>query len=168
MDCKRLWLIGLALVFPLSLAFAKDEVQFSRFMTGEVTRIFGGLVTLETTEGIERDFSLVKAQENGVQGLETGDRLFLEVDEDNLIVDIARLTDKGMLKPSDKAVVVGRVVKYAEGNEEVTIKLQNGKKASYRLKDAAAAKMNGVGQGAYVKLEIDRGDNHVEDLVVSR
>ncbi|NKE73340.1 hypothetical protein [Candidatus Manganitrophus noduliformans] len=75
-------------------------------ITGKIDRIDGGMIFLEPEEGSgkQRMFSLNKAKEEGLRNFNVGDRVTVELDRDNLIVDIY----KGMPKSEPDAAEMTR------------------------------------------------------------
>lgn len=167
MDLKKLGLTFLAFLFTSSLAMAKDETHFHRFITGQVTKIVGTIATLETQEGTKRNVSIKDAEKEGVVGLKVGDNLLLEFDEGNQIIDIDRVTKEGKLEHAEEhQSLLGQVVNYDRVKKEVAIKTPDGSSKTYQLKDAAATKMNSVKTGTSVLLEIDEENNLVNDFLI--
>ena len=168
MDVKVMGFTVLALFCTSSLAVAMDDAHVHRFLTGEVTKIVGTIATLKTQERTTRNVSLKDAEKEGIVGLHVGDNLFLEFDEGNQIIDIDRVTKEGTLEHADEhQSVLGQVVTYDRVKKEVVLTTPDQRSKTYRLKDAAATKMNNIQAGTSVLLKIDEENNLVNDFLMS-
>ena len=127
-----------------------------REVTGTVQTINENSVTLKTDEGALRNFSILESRREGLRDLKVGDRILLKVDDENQIIAINR-SGKGEAGESMKAhqTVTGGVERFDSANKTVVLKLKDGSTQSFKMKDAAAAKMGNIAPGTPVKMEID-------------
>jgi len=117
------------------------------------------MISLEMEEGTVRSFTVKAAARDGVTRLKVGDRVLLEFDEGNQIVDIIDIGEKHQL-------VKGEVVEVNQEKKIITLKLKDGKSQSYKMKEAMAGKMGNINKGAAVTLMVDHNlsamDAHVD------
>lgn len=137
-----------------------------RMVTGEIVKITGDAVELETTEGTKRNISMKEIEREGIRNLKPGHRLILEMDEGNQIVDIDRIGEDGSLEHEEEhAWVSGEVLRYDRVKQSVTLKTNKGTSRTLGMKEAAATKMNAVKAGTKVILEVDEENGMVNDFV---
>jgi len=134
------------------------------YLTGNVDKITDGAVFLKTDEGALREFSLKEVKREKIKGLAVGDRLQLEINEGDQIIDIGRVSPGGLERNEKVRVVKGTVHRYDPVERVVTLRLGDGTSKTYHMKDAAATRMNDVKTGSRVTLELDLKNNMVEDF----
>jgi len=171
MKIQKWWLTLGFVVFTLAIAHAGDSPgggsqpsssaigQGHRNVIGTVSKATENMLTLETEEGTTRNFTVKSAVIEGVTKLQTGDRVLLELDEGNQIIDIRDIGVKHQL-------VRGEVVGIDRDKKIITLKLNNGASQSYGMKDAMAGKMNNIEKGAMVTLMVDQHNNLAMDVHV--
>jgi len=178
MQRKTLWFTFWILACSYCIAHAGEAesrehkvsqlgVKGHYYVTGTVSRITDGAVFLKTGELREREFTIKEAHREKIKGLKVGDRITLELDEGDLIIDLSRGNAqelKGLEKKN--RFVKGEVVGYEPLKKVVTLKLKDGEMKSYAMKDAAATYMNDIKMRTGVVLEIDKENNLVEDVKV--
>ena len=133
-----------------------------RMLTGTVTDIRGGMVFIETAEGTSRKFGTQDVAQERLQGVRVGDRITLEVDENNLLVDLGLISDPEL--PQEETVS-GKLVEFDEMNKTVTLSTESGQRMSFRMKDAATAKIANKQPGDRVTLRIDQQNHLAMDVV---
>lgn len=157
-------------ILSVDLLWAQDgqvpklERKGHHTVTGTVSKITGNLVTLKTKEGTLRNFSVKEAGQEGLIHFKTGDKVTLELDEGNQIIDI----EKGTVAEQERNhyLVTGEVTQYDRAKKEVTLKMKSGEHGSYKLKDAAATKIGAVKPGTRILIEIDDENGMVSDFDV--
>src|SRR5579863_659332 len=94
--------------------------------------------------------------------LKPGDKVTLELDEGNQVIDI----EKGAVSEQERthAAVTGEVLSYDRVKKEVTLKVKTGEPQSFMLKDAAATKMNAIKPGTRIVLEVDEENKMGSDF----
>jgi hypothetical protein len=159
----------LALFVPYTGESAdKLERGAHRRVEGTVQKITKDSFVLKTEEGTLRNFSFKEVEKEEVGDIKIGDRLVVEFDEGNQIVDIDRMEGEMGEAGERHPVVTGEIVGFDRTKKEVTLKLKDGKSQSYQMKDAAATKMSGVKIGTVVLMELDEENNLVNDFDVKR
>jgi hypothetical protein len=172
------YILGLAMgLFFLasSMAFAEQSsigvsgslqsgFRDHEYLTGNVDKITDGAVFLKTDEGALREFSLKEVKQEKIKGLAVGDRLQLEINEGDQIIDIGRVRPGGLERNERVRVVEGKIERYDPLKKLLTFKHGDGTSRIYHLKDAAATRMNDVKTGGRVTLELDLKNNMVEDF----
>lgn len=109
------------------MASASEMEHFHKFSIVSVDKISGDSISLKTEKGGERSLSIKETEKEGIFNLKEGDKLYLEIDEGNQIVDIDRLTAEGHLDhPEDHQTVIGELVRYEKANREVMIRVEGG------------------------------------------
>lgn len=171
MKIKELWLTFGLVIFSLSVAYAGDSPgggsqrsssaidQSHRNVIGTISKTTENMLTVETEEGTTRSFTVKSAAIDGVTKLQQGDRVLLELDEGNQIIDIRDIGEKHQL-------VRGEVVGVDRDKKIVTLKLKNGTAQSYGMKEAMAGKMNNIEKGAMVTLMVDQHNKLAMDVHV--
>ena len=136
-----------------------------RTVTGTISKITSDTIVLKTDEGTLRNFSLKETKKEGIGGLNVGDRVSLELDEGNQIIDFDKVTGgapSGM--SAEHHFVTGSVAGFDRTKKEVTLKMTDGKSRTFKLKDAAATKMANTKPGTKIKMEIDEENGEVMDF----
>jgi hypothetical protein len=136
-----------------------------RTVSGVVTKATHDMISLKTSEGTVRNFTFKEARKEGIGGLSVGDKVTLELDEGNQIIDInkeAGISPGGV--SGEHRSISGTVVKFDRVKKEVTLKLKDGKTQTYSMKDPAAAKMNNVKNGTPITIYLDEENSLVMDF----
>jgi hypothetical protein len=149
---------GISDPYPLGI-----RSYFYQYVNGTVTKIKGGLVFLKTDVGPTRTFGIKQAMREGIENIHKGDRLQLEVEAGNQIIDINDVSDKAQ-NYFHFIGVSGEVVNFTPETKVVTLRLQDSRTIRLGLKDVAAAKMDRVKTRTPVELQIDEDNNLVKDL----
>ncbi|MEW6325362.1 MAG: hypothetical protein AB1515_08245 [Nitrospirota bacterium] len=189
MGIKKPWVAGVAAASLLCLASAGESgapvsdplrKEAHRTLSGTVTNLKDGMLSIRTEEGTVRDFSVKQLEQTeNVAEIKLGDRLVLELDENNMIIHVDRL---GESTPPHQTVA-GRVLRACVGvrapadlgrncpdpaERSVTLKLPDGTTQTYHLKMPASVKMLSIEPGTDVVMEIDEDNNLVMDFHVRK
>lgn len=122
-----------------------------RTITGTVENMTGNQVHLKTEEGTTRVLAFKTARQEGLGMLKVGDRVVLELDEGNQIIDMRRAD--AAPQPNDREVR-GTVTRFFPLNKVIMVEA-GGTLRVFGLKDAAVTKLNNVQPGDHVVLEVD-------------
>jgi len=138
------------------------ERQGHRTVVGIVSKVTEHSIVVKTKEGTSRNFSVKEATLEGLAKLKPGDKVTLELDEGNQVIDI----EKGAVSEQERthAAVTGEVLSYDRVKKEVTLKVKTGEPQSFMLKDAAATKMNAIKPGTRIVLEVDEENKMGSDF----
>lgn len=157
-------MIGIAGI-SLSNADAASEQPGHRTINGTITKMTSDVISLTTSEGTTRSFSLKEMKREGIGGLAVGDKVTLNLDEGNQIIDIDKESTAGpSLGQAEHRTVSGRLTKFDRTKKEVTLKQENGKSETYSLKDPAATKMANIKPGTQITMHLDEENNMVMDF----
>jgi hypothetical protein len=149
---------------PDSSQAVADYPEYHLFVRGVVQTITDDDVFLKTDEGVMREFSLKQVRKDKIKGLKAGDRLELELDAGDQIVDIG-LAIPGAVKRLEKVLIVrGEVEQYDRMKKVLTLTRENGASKTFIMKPEAAVRMNDVQTGTRVTLELDPRNLMVEDF----
>ena len=138
-----------------------------KHVTGTVSKIQSGTVYLETDEGTTRTLSLKNVRSEMAQELKKGDRVRLELEEGNQIIDIDRVSDDdSLMHPEDHLTLTGEMLRFDPLKKMVTLKLNDGRSITYGMKDAAAIKMKMAKVGDIVEVQIDEENSLINDILI--
>ena len=164
MNWNRIWLTGVLFVIAPAMAYAGDLPSQSRqFSTaghshrntfGVVTKVTPDMISVALETGTTRTFSVRDTEREGIGECKLGERVLLDLDEGNQIIDI---NDLGAMHH----LVRGEVADIDPVNRVVTLNLRDGTSRSYKMKDAVAAKMNLVAARAVVTFMTDHHNGYV-------
>jgi cold shock CspA family protein len=169
--------LGLSTAYGGDLLDGGQELKSEsahRNVNGTIEKIESNSVFIKTDEGTSRNFAVNEVKREGLKSLKAGDKVTVELDEGNQIVDIHRdgeLAQKdesastdmgGPAKNGNHRSITGTIEMFDQAKKSITIKSDNGKTESFELKDAAFTKLNSVKKGEKVTLEIDE-QNRVMD-----
>jgi Cu/Ag efflux protein CusF len=166
MKMKKLWTAFGLVLFTLTIAHAdmpnngseQRPGQTHKSVVGTVNKATEEMLTLQIDGGTTtRNFTVKSAAREGIIGLKKGDRVVLEFDEGNQIVDIIHIGAKHQL-------VHGSVMGVDKERSLITIQFEDGKSQSFRMKEAMAAKMNNIKKGAEVTMMVDQHNNSAMDV----
>ncbi|MGB3940482.1 MAG: hypothetical protein WBK96_03195 [Candidatus Manganitrophaceae bacterium] len=165
MKIKKLWPAFGLVLFALSISYAEEMPGSSQHSTsdpghrnvvGTVTKTTTDMISVEMTEGTVRNFTVKAAAREGITKLKTGDRVLLEFDEGNQIINIIDIGERHQL-------VKGAVMSVDQVKQMITLKLKDGTSQSFKMKAAMAGKMNNIKTGADVTLMIDQHNKSAMD-----
>jgi hypothetical protein len=177
----RWWLAFFVFVSAVSFVRAEEPAEAlpqpglkppgNEKVIGTVEKITDGMVFLKTANETIRTFSVKQEQRERIKGLRAGDRIRLEVNEGDQVINVEKVSGGGV--PGGKKgyrLITGEIVKFDPTKKSVTLRLKDGKRHAYRMKDAATTKMidvkDDLKEGASVTLEIDRKNSLIEDFSV--
>lgn len=126
-----------------------------RELVGTVKSIYGNVVFIHTEEGTTRTYTLSEGKREGVPSLKLGDKLLLEMDEGNQIIDLHR--------PHRHSAVTGTIETLRPSDKMMTFRLGEGKAERFELKDPVIPKLAAVKEGTEITLEVDE-QNRVMDI----
>lgn len=129
-----------------------------RRVAATVRNITDNDIFVNTQEDTVRNFAIRDIHREKIKSLKPGDRIVLELDLGNQIIDIEKIPNR--------VWVTGKVVAFDGLRKEVSIKLDDGTFQTYKMKDAAATDMNGIETNTTVSLEIDGANNLVMDFTL--
>lgn len=149
---KRSSIMILALTITMSFYIGDAMAGLSghRKLIGTVKNIQGNLISITTEEGTTRTFTLSEVKREGLESLQAGDKLILEMDEGNQIVDLHQ--------PHRHTSISGTVETFRASEKTMTLRLPDGKTRRFELKDPAVPKIASVKEGTHIILEIDEQD----------
>lgn len=166
---KREWLgkflffaMMIQLFYAGQLLAADEPAKGHRELTGTIQKIDGSMISVKTSEGTTRNFTLREGNREGLGALKQGDKVVLEMDEGNQIVDIH---PEGMLSSKGEhghRSVTGTVEKFSQSDKTMKLKTKDGKTESFGVKDSALAKLGNLKEGTQITLEVDE-QNRVMD-----
>jgi hypothetical protein len=173
MNKRRLFLMAWILATSVSTAYADNFVNnmigepylqpmdpsSHRSVTGTVTKIRSEMVFLRTDQGTIRAVGLKALQRDGMPSIKPGDQVDLIVDRGNSVLAIAPPRGTGAYIGNE---VSGTVQRFDILNKQIAIKTKDGDTQNIELRQAVATKLNGVGKGSAVSLEMD-GHDHAFD-----
>lgn len=141
-------------------ALGVDAPAGRRTIAGTVTEIKSGMVFVKTAEGTTRNFATDQVRQERIRQLQVGDRVTLELNQDNMIVDLAHFGESQPAHPR----ISGRLVAFDQLGKTVTLSTEQGQ-ASYGLKEGAALKLASKNLGDHVTLEIDQDNRMAMDVI---
>ncbi len=168
MNIKKLWPAFGLVLFAFTVAQAdmpsggseQRPGQTHKSVVGTVNKATEEMLTLQIDGGTTtRNFTVKSAAREGIAGLKKGDRVVLEFDEGNQIVDIIHIGVKHEL-------VHGSVMGVDKERSLITIQFEDGKSQSYKMKEAMAAKMNNIKKGTEITMMVDQHSNSAMDVHV--
>ena len=176
MNRNVLYLMALFLVVNFSAAYAVDQADKTEgelhpaiskeaphhTLNGTVKEIRGGEVAVKLETGPIRRFGVVEAKKEGIKSLKEGDKVALELNEANLIVDIHKEGTMAQSQEQHRSVA-GTVEQFDPLQRRVTVKTEDGKTETFEIKMPIIAKLSGIEQGAKITMEIDE-QNRVADV----
>ena len=143
----------------------KSVPKLHRYVTGTVSKISDGAVSLQIGKETQLNFSIKDIQLEKIEGLKVGDRITLELDEVDRIIDINRAADRGIKGYGEGLILItGEVVSFEPQTKTVNLKLEDEFLRSYRMSDGAAAKMKDIKKGTRIIMGINKVSGRVEDF----
>lgn len=154
----------IAQLFYAGQVMADDEPSSGhREVSGTVEKVESGLISVKTEEGTTRTFTVSEGKRENVRSLKAGDKVVLEMDEGNQIVDIHR--EGSIITKGDHRhrSIAGTLKMFSRTDKKIIIESNDGETESFLVKDSAASKLGSIKEGAQVTLEIDE-QNRVMDV----
>lgn len=126
---------------------------------GTVKELTEEMLSLELEGGVIRDFSTRDAKKSEAAHLKPGNRVLLECNEADEVVDIVNIGQKHQL-----VLVRGEIV--GQDKKRITLRLKNGTSQSYEMEGAMAGKMSEIKKGTSVTLIADQQNHSAIDAHV--
>jgi len=173
MNRRGLFLMAWVLAASVSTAYGGDFVNnmvgepylqpmdpsSHRSITATVTRVASDTVFFRTEERTIRNLGVKEMQRDGKTSIKPGDQVDLILDRGNSVLAIAPPRGTGAYIGDE---VTGTVQHFDILNRRIILKTKEGDIQSLELRDAAATKLNGIGKGRRIVLEMD-GQNRAFD-----
>jgi hypothetical protein len=137
-----------------NVSFAAEKDPGHRVLIGTVEKIASDSIFIKTKEGTTRTLSKSAAGID-LANLKVGDQVELEFNEQNMIIDIDKITSSETGAKDMHKVITGALVNFNRSEKTVTVKLKGGSQKTFKLKDAAATKLGAIKQGTEIVMEID-------------
>lgn len=153
-----------AQLFYAGQAMADDEPSSGhREVSGTIEKVESDLISVKTEEGTTRTFTIREGKREEVRSLKPGDKVLLEMDEGNQIVDIHR--EGAIITEGDHRhrSIAGTLKMFSRTDKKIIIESNDGGTESFLVKDSAASKLGSIREGTQVTLEIDE-QNRVMDV----
>lgn len=128
---------------------------------GTVSQASEETISLEVEGGTTRHFTMKGPGKSGAIP-HLGDRILLEFDEGNQIIDIINIGGKHQL-----ALIHGEVVSVDSDKKVVTLKLKNGTSQFYKMKEEVAEKMTDIEKGTAITIMVDQQSHSIVDAHVA-
>lgn len=128
---------------------------------GTVSQASEEAISLELEGGTTRHFTMKGAIKSGAIP-HPGDRILLEFDERNQIIDMIHIGGKHQL-----ALIHGEVISVDSDKKVVTLKLKNGTSQFYKMKEEVAEKMTDIEKGTAVTVMVDQLNHSIVDAHVA-
>lgn len=128
---------------------------------GTVSQASKETISLEMEGGTTRHFTM-KGPGKSAAIPHPGDRILLEFDEGNQIIDIINIGGKHQL-----ALIHGEVVSVDSDKKVVTLKLKNGTSQFYKMKEEVAEKMTDIEKGTAITIMVDPQNHSIVDAHVA-
>lgn len=128
---------------------------------GTVSQASEETISLEMEGGTTRHFT-IKGPGKSEVILHPGDRILLEFDEGNQIIDMIHIGGKHQL-----ALIHGEVVSVDSDKKVVTLKLKNGTSQFYKMKEEVAEKMTHIEKGTAITVMVDPQNHSIVDAHVA-
>lgn len=128
---------------------------------GTVSKATEEAISLEMEGGITRDFTLKDGTNAGMVP-HPGDRILLEFDEGNRIIDMIDIGGKHPL-----ILIHGEIIGVDPKKKVVTLKLKNGTSQIYKMKEEVVDKMTRIEKGTAVTVMIDQHSHTVIDAHIA-
>jgi len=116
-------------------------------------------VFLRTDEGTIRTIGMKEMQRDGMSSIQAGDQVDLILDRGNSVLAIAPPRGTGAYIGDE---VTGTVQRFDIQNKQIALKTKDGNIQTIELRQVVATKLNGIGKGKAVSLEMD-GHNRAFD-----
>lgn len=150
-------------VFYAGPTFAvKVDASGHRELSATVNRVASGLVSVKTEEGTTRYFTLKEAERNGLPSMNLGDRVLIEMDEGNQIIDIHGEKSHRVHAPSVGEREISATVKKIDGGL-ISVKTEVGTTRYFTVKEAVRKGLGSMSLGSELRLVIDAG-NQITDI----
>lgn len=133
--------------------FAAEKDPGHRTLVGTVEKITSNSIFVKTKEGT-RNFS-VSTAEIDLAKVKVGDQVELQFNEQNMIIDIDKVTLGEAGGHDVHKKIAGTLLDYDRVQKTAMIKIKGGQQKSFKLKDAAATKMVNIKPGTEIVIDID-------------
>lgn len=154
----------IAQVFYAGHVMADDDPSSGhREVSGTIEKVESDLISVKTNEGTTRSFTVKEGKREEIRSFKPGDKVVLEMDEGNQIVDIHR--EGAIITEGDHRhrSVAGELKMFSRADKKIIIESADGGTESFLVKDSAASKLGSIREGTRVTLEIDE-QNRVMDV----
>ncbi len=154
----------IAQVFYAGQAMADDDPSSGhREVSGTIEKVESDLISVKTTEGTTRSFTVNEGKREEIRSFKPGDKVVLEMDEGNQIVDIHR--EGAIITEGDHRhrSIAGTLKMFSRTDKKIIIESNDGGTESFLVKDSAASKLGSIREGTRVTLEVDE-QNRVMDV----
>lgn len=132
-------------------AVSRISFQGDRSIIGTVRHVGGEQIEVDVGELQPLFLPLRQAQEKGFDSIKAGDRLRIELNDQNLLVDFHPVDQKSVHR-----VVKGRIAQpLLIGHDEVVIRTENGHEEMYAIRPAARSKMSSLHVGTEAAFLLD-------------
>lgn len=145
------------------LMAADEPAAGHREVSGTIEKVESDLISVKTTEGTTRSFTVKEGKREAVRSFKPGDKVVLEMDEGNQIVDIHR--EGSIISKGDHGhrSIAGKLKMFSQADKKIVIESNDGGTESFLVKDSAASKLGSIREGTQVTLEVDE-QNRVMDV----
>lgn len=164
MKKEMLMLAMVAQFFYAGHVIAADEPsEGHREVSGTIEKVESDLISVKTEEGTTRTFTVTEGKRENARSFKPGDKVVLEMDEGNQIVDIHR--EGAIITEGDHRhrSISGTLKMFSRTDKKIIIEANDGGTESFLVKDSAASKLGSIREGTQVTLEIDE-QNRVMDV----
>jgi hypothetical protein len=128
---------------------------------GTVSKATEETISLEMEGGTTRDFTIKDGTKAGMIP-HPGDRILLEFDEGNRIIDIIDIGGKHPL-----ILIHGELIGVDPKKKVITLKLKNGTPQIYKMKEEVADKMTRIEKGTAVTVMVDQHGYFIIDAHIA-
>jgi hypothetical protein len=132
-------------------------------VTGTVDRIEDDSIQIRTDGGPMQSYSFSERRREEVRAFNEGDRVVVETDWMNRLVDIYPATVLFSSQAPGHRIITGKVVTFSRSGEKLTMETRSGETETFEVKDPALRKMGFVKKGSHVTVELD-DQNRVTDV----
>lgn len=154
----------IAQVFYAGQVMADDDpASGHREVSGTIEKVESDLISVKTTEGTTRSFTVNEGKREEIRSFKPGDKVVLEMDEGNQIVDIHR--EGAIITEGDHRhrSIAGTLKMFSRTDKKIIIESNDGGTESFLVKDSAASKLGSIREGTRITLEVDE-QNRVMDV----
>jgi len=154
----------MAQLFYAGQVMADDEpASGHREVSGTIEKVENDLISVKTNEGTTRSFTVKEGKREEIRSFKPGDKVVLEMDEGNQIVDIHR--EGAIIVEGDHGhrSVAGTLKMFSRTDKKIIIESNDGGTESFLVKDSAASKLGSIREGTQITLEVDE-QNRVMDV----
>ena len=131
-------------------------------VSGIVDRVDDHTIHIRTDEGPVQSYSFSKRNRDDVHAFNEGDRVVVERDWGNRIVDIFPATVLLSSQAYGYRTIKGKVETFSPSDERLTLKTRGGETETFVVRGPALRKMNSIKDGSRVTVEVDDANNVVD------